>query len=216
MANAILTKIHENKIIAVTRGIGSDKIVDTVQALVNGGIKLFEVPFNQENPEKAQDTLKSLELLKRKFGDSICAGPGTALTVQQVVDAVDAGADYIISPSLDIEVVKKTKELGKISIPGAFTPSEIVNAYNAGADIVKLFPAGTLGVEYIKAITAPLNHIPFIVLGGINVDNVEQFINAGAIGVGIGGNLVDKNSVYTGDFNKITMLAQTYVNKIRA
>lgn len=214
MSNSILSKIYENKIIAVTRGIGSDKILNTVQALVDGGINLFEIPFDQKEPEKAQDTLKCLKIIKKEFGDSICAGPGTVLTVQQVVESVEVGADYIISPSFDIEVIKKTKELGKISIPGAFTASEIVNAYHAGADIVKLFPAGILGVEYIKAISGPLNHIPYIALGGINVDNVLQFINAGAIGVGIGGNLVDKNTVYANDYKKITALAQKYVNQI--
>jgi 2-dehydro-3-deoxyphosphogluconate aldolase / (4S)-4-hydroxy-2-oxoglutarate aldolase len=215
MSNSILDKITENKIIAVTRGISSDKIIDTVRALMEGGIRLFEVPYNQKSSEEAKDTLNSLRLLKREFGDRICVGPGTVLTVQQVVDAVEVGADYIISPSLDIEVIKKTKNLGKISIPGALTPSEIVTAYNSGADIVKIFPGAIFDVEYIKAITAPLNHIPIIALGGISVDNVDQFIKAGVVGVGIGGNLVDKKKVYAGEFEKITMLAKEYVNKIK-
>lgn len=214
MSNIIQNMIYENKIIAVARGINSEKILDTVNALVDGGIKLFEIPLNQKEPEKVKDTLKTISLLKREFGDRICVGPGTVLTVQQVVDAVEAGADYIISPNIDIEVIKKTKELGKISIPGALTPSEIVTAYNAGGDFVKIFPGGALGVGYIKAVKAPLSHIPVIVFGGVTVDNIDQYKAAGAEGFGIGGSLFDKKAIDAGDFGKITMIAKEYVNKI--
>jgi 2-dehydro-3-deoxyphosphogluconate aldolase/(4S)-4-hydroxy-2-oxoglutarate aldolase len=214
MSNMILDQIFENKIVAIIRGIGSDRIIDTVGALLEGGIKLLEVTFNQESESAVLETLKSLELIKKEYGDKVCLGAGTVVTEEQVIKAVDAGAEYIISPNTDIDVIQKTKELGKISIPGAFTPSEMVMAYNAGADIVKLFPAGILGTGYIKALLAPLSHIPVVAVGGVNVDNVDQFIKVGAKGVGVGGNLVDKKAIYSGDYDKIKEVAKEYIKKL--
>ncbi|WHH60738.1 bifunctional 4-hydroxy-2-oxoglutarate aldolase/2-dehydro-3-deoxy-phosphogluconate aldolase [Petroclostridium sp. X23] len=207
--------IYDNKIVAIIRGIGADRILDTVAALREGGIKLLEVTFNQEDESKALETLKCLELIKGKYGDEVYLGAGTVMTEEQVVKAVEAGAEYIISPNVDIKVIQKTKELGKLSLPGAFTPSEMARAYNAGADIVKLFPAGILGTEYIKALLAPLSHIPVVAVGGVNVDNVDQFIKAGAIGVGVGGSLVDKKAIYAGEYDKIKQVAQAYVEKLQ-
>lgn len=214
MASNIKDEIFKGKIVAIIRGIGSDRILDTVGALLEGGIQLLEVTFNQEDESKALDTLKCLELIKSKYDGQVCLGAGTVITEDQVQKAVDAGAEYIISPNTDINIIRRTKELGKISIPGAFTPSEMVAAYNAGADIVKLFPAGILGIEYIKAVLSPLSHIPVVAVGGINVDNVNQFIKAGAKGVGVGGNLVDKKAIYSGEYHKITLVAQTYLKKL--
>jgi 2-dehydro-3-deoxyphosphogluconate aldolase / (4S)-4-hydroxy-2-oxoglutarate aldolase len=215
MSNSTLNQIFENKIITIIRGIGSDRIVDTVGALLEGGIKLFEVTFNHEDETKSLDTLKCLELIKRTYKDQVCLGAGTVITPEQVVSAVAAGAEYIISPNTDISVIKKTKELGKISIPGALTPSEMVTAYNAGADIVKLFPAGIFGTDYIKALLAPLGHIPVVAVGGVSVDNIGQFIKAGVKGVGIGGNLVDRKAIYSGEYYKIKQAAEAYVNKLK-
>jgi 2-dehydro-3-deoxyphosphogluconate aldolase/(4S)-4-hydroxy-2-oxoglutarate aldolase len=211
----ILNQIYENKIIAIIRGIGSDRIIDTVAAILEGGIKLLEVTFNNEDKSKFLDTLKCLDLVKKEFGDKVCLGAGTVMTPDQVVMAVDAGAEYIVSPNTDIKVIQKTKELGRVSVPGAFTPSEIVNAFDAGADIIKLFPAGVLGIDYIKALLAPLIHIPVIAVGRINLNNVEQFIKAGAKGIGVGGSLVDIEAIYSGNYSKITQLAQAYVRKLK-
>lgn len=216
MSDKILDQIFENKIIAIIRGVNSDRILDTVKALLDGGIKLLEVTFNQESEDTILDTLKSIELIKRKYGNRVCLGVGTVLTVEQVNKAVNAGAEYMISPNTDVEVIAKTKELGKISIPGATSASEMVIAYNAGADIIKLFPAGILGVDYIKSLLSPLNYIPITAVGGINLDNVDQFIKAGAKGVGIGGNLVDKKAIYAGQYDKITKAAKAYVEKIES
>lgn len=214
MSNIIRQQIFENKIIAIIRGIGPERMIDTAGALLEGGIKLLEVTFNQESKETVAETLKALELIKKQYGNKVCLGAGTVLTEEQVVKAVDAGAEYIISPNTDIAVIQKTKELGKISIPGAFTSSEIVTAYNAGADIVKLFPAGIFGTGYIKALLAPLSHIPVVAVGGVNVDNVNHFIQVGVKGVGVGGNLVDKKAVYEGNYEKIIQVAKTYVKKL--
>lgn len=214
MSNEILDQIFENKVIAIIRGVGSGQIIDTVGALLEGGIKLLEVTFNQESKSTIAETLKSIEKIKKEYGDKVYLGAGTVLTTEQVNQAVDAGAEYMISPNTDVEVITRTKELGKISIPGAFSSSEMVTAYNAGADIVKLFPAGILGTDYIKSLLGPLSHIPVVAVGGINVDNVDKFIRIGAKGVGVGGNLVDKKAIYAGEYNKITQVARAYVKKL--
>ena len=214
MSEIILDQILENKIVCVIRGVGSDRIIDTVRALLDGGIKLLEVTFDHKNEETLADTLKCLELIKKEFGDRVCLGAGTVLTEEQVEKAINSGAEYIISPNTDIKVIQKTKELGKISIPGSLTPSEMVIAYNAGADIVKLFPAGVLGIDYIKAVLAPLSHIPVVAVGGVNSDNIDQFLKAGAKGVGVGGNLVDIKAINAGEYHKITQIAQAYVKKL--
>lgn len=211
----LLNKIFDGKIIAIIRGIGSDRIIDTVTALLEGGIKLLEVTFNHESDSTVRETVKCLELIKAEYGDRVCLGAGTVLTPEQVGRAVAAGAEYIISPNTDVEVIKRTKQSGKISIPGALTPTEMMAAYQAGADIVKLFPAGVLGIDYIKALLAPLGHIPVVAVGGVNVENIGQFIKAGAKGVGVGGNLVDRKAIYAGEYGKITAVAKAYSDKLK-
>lgn len=215
MLNDIIKRIYDNKIIAIIRGVGSNRILPTVEALFNGGISLLEVTYNHESDEAKADTLKSIILINKEFGNDVSLGVGTVLTQKQVEDAVDSGAQYIISPNTDVSVIKKTKELGKVSIPGAFTPSEMVLAYHAGADIVKLFPAGVLGLKYIKAVLAPLSHIPVVAVGGVDADNAAEFIKAGAIGVGVGGSLVDTKAIYAGEYEKITKMAREYLLSIK-
>lgn len=132
------------------------------------------------------------------------------MTSENVKQAAGAGAEYIISPNINESVIKKTKQLGLISIPGALTPSEIINAHQMGADIVKLFPAATLGLEYIKAILSPINHIPITAVGGITSENARSFIDIGCLGVGVGGNLVNKKLVDENKFETIKKLAYTF------
>ena len=215
MPNRILNQIFEGKVVAIIRGIGPDRIIDTVAALLDGGVNLLEVTFNQESESGVSDTVKCLELVKAEYGDKICLGAGTVITIEQVNKAVNAGAEYIVSPNVDSSVIERTKELGKVSIPGGMTPTEVISAYNAGADIVKLFPAGMLGLDYIKALLAPLGHIPMIAVGGVNVDNADKFIRTGLKGVGVGGNLVDRKSVYAGDYGKLTTVAKAYMRALK-
>lgn len=216
MHNRVLEKILQGKIIAIVRGVKPDKMLKTVEALYNGGIRLLEVTFDQKSDETIEETKTSLELISKHYSDKILLGAGTVVSVDQVNTAVKCGAEYIISPNTDINVIKKTKELGKISIPGAFTPSEALTAYNAGADIIKLFPAGLLGPAYLKALMGPLGHIPFVAVGGINVNNVKEFLDMGAKGVGVGGNLVNVKAINNGEYNKLTEVAQQYIQEVDA
>ena len=206
----VMEMILKEKIVAIIRGIHSDYIIDTVTALVNGGIHCVEVTFNAKSEEASRDTLISIRKIKEHFGDEVAVGAGTVLTVENVEDAFEAGAEFMISPNSNKEVIRKTKELGLISIPGAVTPTEIIDAYEIGADIVKLFPAATLGLGYIKAVTGPINHIPLTAVGGVNAENAKDFIEAGCVGVSVGGNLVNRKLIEAGRFEEITLLAKEY------
>lgn len=215
MSKEVLNKILEGKIIAIVRGIPSDEVVALAEALVKGGISCIEVTFDQSSEEKARDTLKAISNISQKLGDQVCVGAGTVMTVQQVEAAAAAGAEYMISPNTNAAVIARTKELDKVSIPGAMTPSEVADAYEMGADIVKMFPAGVLGAAYIKAVKAPLKHIPVTAVGGVNPGNCADFIRAGAVGVGVGGNLVSPQLVREGRFDEITAIAKSYTDALK-
>lgn len=212
MANT-LEQIKQEKIIAIVRGIPNDRILDLAQALRRGGIKCIEVTFDQSSDEGIRNTVCAIRTLSEGGGD-ICVGAGTVMDTQQVRLAWEAGAKYIISPNTDEAVIRETKRLGMISIPGAFTPTEVAFAYNCGADIVKMFPAGVLGCDYIKAVKAPLKHIPVTAVGGVNPANCADFIRAGAVGVGVGGNLVSPQYVKEGRFDEIAAIAKSYVDAL--
>ena len=206
--------IEKHKVIAIVRGVPKEKVLETVRALYAGGIQLMEVTFSQASPTCIEDTTESIKTIQKIMGDKICVGAGTVMNKEQVQAAVDVGAKYIISPNADREVIEETKRLGAVSIPGAFTPSETVNAYNMGADYVKLFPAGLLDVTYIKALRAPINHIPIMVVGGINADNLHEFLATGISGVGVGSSLVDLKLINEDKWEELIALAKEFINKI--
>ncbi len=211
----VLDRIYDHKIAAIIRGVKPAMMQQTVSALINGGIRVLEVTFDNSSRQGIDETIESLSIINSSFSDEVFLGAGTVLTTTQVMMAKEAGASFIISPHTDQTIISKTKTLDLISIPGAFTPTEIVMAYNSGADIVKLFPAGILGLGYIKAVAAPLSHIPFMAVGGITPDNINDFINAGISSVGIGSNLVNLEHISNGEFDKITKIAQSFVKRIK-
>ena len=187
----IAKRLIDGKVIAILRGISTQRLLPLAEALQKGGIHALEITFDQSKPESADLTCSAIALLRREFGDAFLPGAGTVMTEEQVRLAQEAGARYIISPNVDTKIISLTKQLNMASLPGAMTPSEISTAYAAGCDIVKVFPAGVLGAGYIKAIRAPLKHIPMFAVGGINADNAAEFLAAGACGLGIGGALTD-------------------------
>jgi len=216
MLKDVLDKILKGKIIAIVRGISSEKIVDLVEAMYKGGITCVEVTFDHSSEETKRNTLKAISKIKEHFKDTICVGAGTVMTPEQVRQAVEVGAKYIISPNVDEDVINETKKLGKVSIPGALTSTEAAFAYKCGADIIKLFPAGVLGADYVKAVKAPLKHIPVIAVGSVNPKNCADFLKAGAVGVGVGGNLVSAELVNEGRLDEITVVAKKYMEALRA
>lgn len=211
MREQTLDSIRQHKLITIVRGLEPDKLKQLAQALLEGGIHLIEVTFAQNQPDTWKDTAAGIRMLNEAFAGEILAGAGTVMTLEQLQMACDAGAKYIISPNVNTDIIRKTKELGLVSLPGAMTPTEAALAYEAGADMVKVFPIGDLGVGYLKAIKAPLSHIPLLAVGGVNEKNAEDFIRAGALGLGVGGNLVNKAWIANGEFEKITALAAEFV-----
>lgn len=213
---ATIEKILECKVIAIVRGLEPKHMRGLASALSAGGISAMEVTFNQAKPETFSDTQAAIRLLSEEFSGKLIVGAGTVLSPEQVDLAADAGAKYIISPNVSAAVIGRTKELGLVSMPGAFTPTEIVAAHDAGADFVKVFPAGSLGSAYIKAIRAPISHIRMMAVGGVDEKNAADFLRAGCCGIGVGGSLVNKSWIEEGAFDKIEALARTYTEVVRA
>lgn len=215
MRETIINNVYEHKIIAIVRGMEPEYCVKLAEALYAGGINMIEVTFNQRSTDHFAATTKAIQAISEALSGKVLVGAGTVLTKEQVDLAKAAGAQYMISPSVDEEVIRYTREQGLVSMPGAMTPSEAVTAYKAGADFVKVFPVGNLGSSFIKAIKAPLSHIPFLAVGGVNEKNVAEFLKAGAVGVGVGGNLVNAQWIKAGEYDKITALAEEFVKNIK-
>jgi 2-dehydro-3-deoxyphosphogluconate aldolase/(4S)-4-hydroxy-2-oxoglutarate aldolase len=182
-----LSQLLDHKIVAILRGMPPKETLRIAGALYDGGIRLLEVTLNSEA------ALPLIEELSATFKGRMLIGAGTVLNVSDATNAIAAGAAFLISPSLDIAVIKTTRDAGRISIPGAYTPTEILTAYNNGADIVKVFPAPD--AAYIKNILAPLNHIRVMPTGGIDAGNIKTFAAAGAVAFGIGSALVNSKAI---------------------
>ena len=208
--------ISQNKVITICRRVYGEDLLKLADALYAGGIKMIEVTFDQADPDCIEKTSECIRALCDRFGDKMMFGAGTVLNAEQVEAAAKAGARYIISPNVDADVIAKTKELGLVSMPGAMTPSEILTAHKLGADIVKLFPAGYLGFGYIKDILGPISHVKLRAVGGVNESNAADFLKAGAVGLGIGGNLAKKAWIDAGEFDKLTEAAKTMVEIIKS
>ena len=202
----VLKAVLENKIIAIVRGVYGDDVLRLSEALLQSGIRMIEVTYDQTG--KAENTADTIRLITEHFAGDVLAGAGTVMSAEQARIAKDAGARYIISPNVKEEVIRETKKLNMVSMPGALTPTEIAAAYEMGADVVKIFPASVLGPAYIKAVKAPLKHIPVMAVGGINEKNARDYTAAGAAGVGVGGNLVNRQWVSEGKFDEIGRIAR--------
>ena len=202
--------ILKNKVIVICRKVYNDELIQLADALYAGNVKMIEVTFDQADPDCIQKTSDALNMLQQRYQGAMRFGAGTVLTKEQVQAAADAGAEYIISPNTDPEVIHYTKELGLISIPGAMTPSEIMTAHNLGADVVKLFPAGSLGFQYIKDILAPISHVKLCATGGVTEENWEQYLDLGFSCAGISSRLCDKKCIASGNFKEITRRAQIF------
>lgn len=202
--------ILHDKVIVIVRRIYGDTLMKLAEAMCNGDVHLMELTFDQSNPDCVAATAESITQLKARFGGTMRFGAGTVITEEQVMAAKQAGCEYIISPNTDLKVIEATKANGLISIPGAMTPSEILTAHNAGADFVKLFPAGYLGVPYIKDVRAPISHVKLIATGGVKEENFASFLQAGMIGAGISGRLTDKNCIAENNYAELSARAKAF------
>jgi 2-dehydro-3-deoxyphosphogluconate aldolase / (4S)-4-hydroxy-2-oxoglutarate aldolase len=190
-----LDHILNNQIIAIIRGAEPEEIINIVEALHAGGVRTLEITIN------SPDALSVIERVSSRFEEELLIGAGTVLDAETARSAILAGAKFIISPTLNIGVIRTTRRYGCVSIPGAFTPTEILNAYEAGGEIIKVFPA-ILGAAYFNEIRGPLSQIPLMPTGGVTLENIQAFKMAGAVAFGIGSALVDSKQSVTDDYLK--------------
>lgn len=204
MREQVIRMVEEQKAVAIVRGISPEKILRVAEALYNGGLRMMEVTFDQKHPETFFNTCDAISTIASKYQGAMCVGAGTVITTRLAEMAHDAGAQFIVSPDANVDVIRTTRDLDMVSMPGAMTPTEILTAHFAGADYVKLFPVGNMGPAYVKAIRAPISHVRMLAVGGINAGNVRAFLDAGCCGAGIGGNLANRAWIEAGEFEKIT------------
>lgn len=215
MKNKVIESILENKIVVIVRGVAKERLIPLAEAMYNGGIRLLEITYSADGSVVDEETASRIAMLAKHFEGRMYIGAGTVLTEKQVELTKNAGGRFIISPDTNADVIKKTVALGLISMPGALTPSEITAANRAGADFVKLFPITSLGLDYVKAVRAPLSHVKLIAVGGIHDGNMRDYLGAGVCGFGIGSNIIDKKLIEAEDYAGITELAKKYTEAIK-
>ena len=208
--------IEKEGLIVIFRGVELCKMEKTLNALYDGGVRIIEIAFNPSDSETLTKTTDLIKEARSVMGDKMLIGAGTVICEEYVVAAYEAGVDFIFSPDTDLDVIRLTKKLGMVSIPGSLTPTECKTAYKNGADIIKLFPATINDIDYITGITRPLSHIPFICVGGTNENTIEAFIKAGAKGVGTGISILKPELIEKGDYAEITRLAKLHIDKIKS
>lgn len=207
--------IRNEHMIVIVRGVKSEQLIPLAEAMYEGGVRLLEITYSANGKVSDEETAKNIGALVEHFGDRMQIGAGTVLTEKQVALTAAAGGKYIISPNANPAVIAATRKAGLVSIPAAYTPTEIEAAYECGADFVKLFPVTSLGPSYVKAVRGPLNHIPLLAVGGVDLSNLADYAKAGVSGFGIGGNIVDKKMLEAGDYAAITDLAKRYVSTVK-
>jgi 2-dehydro-3-deoxyphosphogluconate aldolase/(4S)-4-hydroxy-2-oxoglutarate aldolase len=204
----VLSQILNHKIVAILRGVQPDDVLSVANALCEGGIKLLEVTLN--SPE----AISSISKLSTHMGAQVLVGAGTVLDEEMAKAAMNAGAQFIISPSLDVKTIQATKLGGVVSIPGAFSATEILAAYQNGGDIIKVFPA-SIGPAYFNDLRGPFPHIPLMPTGGVNLANISEFQKAGAVAFGVGSALAESSLKVTDQYLKVlTEKAKKFVEAV--
>lgn len=212
--NKVINEVLDKKLIVIVRGVEKEKLIPLAEAMYKGGIRLLELTYDNTGKVSDEQTAENIAMLKKHFGDRMFIGAGTVTKTSQVELTKQAGGEFIISPDADADVIKKTKELDMVSMPGALTPTEIKLAHKSGADFVKLFPISNMGIDYIKAVRAPLTHIKMLAVGGIDENNMGDYLDSGVCGFGIGSGIVKKSLIDSDDYDGITKLAEKYVSVV--
>ncbi|WP_078429241.1 bifunctional 4-hydroxy-2-oxoglutarate aldolase/2-dehydro-3-deoxy-phosphogluconate aldolase [Alkalihalobacterium alkalinitrilicum] len=201
--------LKEYRLVAIIRGIETSSAVPVADAIHAGGVHLIEVTMNTD------DAPQMISKLVDSSNGKMYIGAGTVLNKEMAKEAIAAGAQYLITPNVDEDVIKFGLERGIDVLPGVMTPTEIVKAYNAGAKMVKVFPSSSLGVSHLKELQGPLGHIPMVAVGGVNIDNVKSFFKAGAVAVGVGSSLIKKEAITQGNFDLLTQSANAFMQTIK-
>lgn len=205
----ILENLRDVGIIPVIRAGSSDAAIRISEALVQGGIRTLEITMT------VPDALRAIREVASALGAEVLLGAGTVTTRDMASSAIDAGARFLVSPALVRDVIAVAHERGVPVLPGALTPTEVLEAHTLGGDVIKVFPASAVGgAAYVKALKAPFPHIELCPTGGVNLDTIGEFFKAGASAVGVGGELVLKSAIESGEFGRITELARRYVEAV--
>ena len=204
-----LKRILDGGIVAVVRAESGDRLAKVVAALAEGGVSAAEITFT------VPDAVEVIRQVRRELGQSICLGAGTVLDPETARAALLAGAEFIVAPTVNLDVIRLCRRYDVPVMPGAFTPTEVVAAWEAGADVVKIFPADVGGPNYLKALRGPLPQIRMMPTGGVDLNTAEAFLKAGACCLGVGGSLVDPKAVAEGDFARLRDLASQYAALVR-
>jgi 2-dehydro-3-deoxyphosphogluconate aldolase/(4S)-4-hydroxy-2-oxoglutarate aldolase len=205
-----LQRVLDTGIVAIIRAPSSEQLSNVARALFEGGIDVIEVTFTVPN------ALEILAALKKDLGSRVLLGAGTVLDPETARAALFAGAEFLVSPSLNPDVIRLCNRYDKVVMPGAFTPTEILAAWEAGADIVKVFPSDAVGPSYLKALKGPFPQIRLMPTGGVNLQTLPDFIKAGACAVGVGSSLVEPQEIRDGNMNRLRDLAAQYLQVLKA
>ena len=206
-----LTLIREVGLIPIVRAGSPEDAFRAAEAIVSGGIGIAEITMTVPN------ALRVMERVAERYGEKVLLGAGTILDPESCRGALLAGAEFIVTPSLDVRVIELARRYTKPCIPGALTPTEVLTAWQAGADLVKIFPCGPVGgPKYIKALKGPFPQIDFVPTGGVNLETTPEFIKAGAAAVAAGGELVDAKALREGNLEVITSNARKFVEAVRS
>jgi 2-dehydro-3-deoxyphosphogluconate aldolase / (4S)-4-hydroxy-2-oxoglutarate aldolase len=201
---ANLERIGRSGIVAVIRAASGESLADVAEALAAGGVEVIEVTFTVPRAHRV------IEQVADRLSGRILLGAGTVLDVETARIAMLAGAEFIVSPTVNLDVIRLCRRYEKLVIPGAFTPTEVLAAWEAGADVVKVFPSDIVGPAFLKALLGPLPQVRLMPTGGVNLDTAAAFLKAGAFALGVGGSLVDPKAVAEGALVKIEKLAKKF------
>ena len=204
-----LDRVLKSCIVAVVRSSSSEQLVEVARALADGGVTTIEITMT------VPGVLDVLRDVRKALGDEILLGAGTVLDTESARAALLAGAEYIVAPTVDLDVIRLCRRYDKVVMSGAFTPTEILTAWQAGADVVKVFPADVAGPAYLKMIHGPLPQVRLMPTGGVDLNTAADFLRAGACCLGLGGALVEKKALEEGNMDRIRSLAEQYVKIVR-
>ena len=215
MREQVIQAVEKEKIIVIVRGVESEKLIPLAEAMYQGGIRLLEITYSANGKVSDEQTAANIAMLAKHFEGKMFIGAGTVLTEKQVELTYQAGGKFIISPDTCPAVIEKTRALNMVSMPGALTPTEMQIAHRSGADFVKMFPVTSLGTGYIKAVKAPLSHLKLLAVGGVDENNMGDYLKAGVCGFGVGSNIIDKKMLAQNDWAGITALAEKYLQVVK-
>ena len=202
--------MSEKRLIAILRGIPEEMLCDLLERLYEGGIRMAEITYDTSGKVSPEETARMIGKAVKQLGDRMHIGAGTVTNMRQLELTKSVGGEFIISPNTDTKIIEATKKLGLVSIPGAMTVSEIFDASRAGADYIKVFPAGVFGPGYIKQVLAPLNNVKLLAVGGVTPESIPEYLAAGASGFGIGSAIANAKLCESGDLNRIYENAKLY------